>query len=161
MLLDIVIIIVLLACAILLLLLELFFLPGLTFAGIASVLFYGGLLYYSFAHMGVTAGVITLLCAALISCLLIYYFMRSRTLDRMSLKTNITDTAPTKVDASVKVGDMGIAMSRLNPMGTVLIGDITVEARSTGDFIDESTPVRVVKVETTTVVVVPGEPDKE
>ncbi len=155
MLIDIVIILILLALAILLVVLEIFFLPGLTFAGVLSVLFYGGAIYYAFSHAGVTAGVVTLLGGALLTIVAICYFMRSRTLDKMSLKTDIAETAPTRVDASIRVGAEGLALSRLNPMGTVLIEGVTVEARSTGDFIDESTRVRVVKIEPTTVVVSP------
>lgn len=80
--------------------------------------------------------------------------MRSRTLDKMSLHTNIESTAPTEVTDSVKVGDCGVTLSRLNPMGKVLIGDETVEARAY-DFIEEAVNVRVVKVERITIVVEP------
>ncbi len=155
MILDIVIILVLLALAILLVILELFFLPGLSIAGLAAVLFYAGALYYAFAQLGVTMGIITLAAGIVLTGALIYYFMHSRTLDKMALKTDISETAPTKVDTSINVGDRGVALSRLNPMGTVLVGNVTAEARSTGEFIDESTPIKVVKIESTTVVVSP------
>ncbi|MBQ8565049.1 MAG: NfeD family protein [Bacteroidaceae bacterium] len=154
MLIDIVIILVLVALAILLLILEMFFLPGLSVAGFMSVLFYGVALYYSFVHMGVTAGVITLVVAVVATVFFIWYFMRSRTLDKMSLHTNIDATAPTEVASTIKVGDEGVALSRLNPMGRVLIGDASVEARAY-DFIEENTAVKVVKIERTTIVVEP------
>ena len=105
MILDIIIITVLIAIAAALLILELFFLPGLSIAGFFSVAFYGFALYYTIAHMGITVGIITLLIAAIITIALIWYFMRSRTLDKMSLNTNIDATAPTEIDSSVQVGN--------------------------------------------------------
>lgn len=152
MILDIIIITVLIAIAAALLILELFFLPGLSIAGFFSVAFYGFALYYTIAHMGITVGIITLLIAAIITIALIWYFMRSRTLDKMSLNTNIDATAPTKIDSSVQVGNQGIALSRLNPMGRVMIGNRTVEARSL-EFIEEGSQVVVTKIERTTVTV--------
>lgn len=152
MIIDSVIVLVLIALAILLLILELFFLPGISIAGIISVLFYGVAFYYAFANMGTVVGIVAMAVAVLASLFVIWYFMRSRTLDMMSLRTNIDATAPTEVSAAIKVGDEGVALSRLNPMGSVLIGSETVEARAY-DFIEENTPIRVVKVERTTIVV--------
>ena len=154
MILDTVIIIALLSVAILLVILELFFLPGLSVAGFLSVVFYGVAIYFSFSHLGSVAGVITLVVAVLFTLFFIWYFMRSRTLDKMSLHTNIENTAPTRISQSISVGDCGVTLSRLNPMGKVLIGDITVEARAI-EFIDESTHIRVVKVDATNVLVEP------
>lgn len=154
MLLDSIIIVVLLAIAIFLLILELFFLPGLSVAGFLSIVFYGVALYYAFTHMGMVVGMVALTIAILLTILIIWYFMRSRTLDRMSLHTNIDATAPTEVDSTIQVGDVGTTLSRLNPMGRVLIGNTTAEARAI-DFIEENTPVVVTKIERTTIFVEP------
>ena len=156
MILNIVIITILLALAIFLLILELFFLPGVSIAAIFSLAFYGGALYYAFAHISTTVGCITLAIALVVTIIIIWYFMRSRTLDKMSLHTNIDSTAPTEVSNNLHVGDRGIALSRLNPMGRVLIGNITAEAR-TLDFIDEGTPVIIKHIERTTIYVEPIE----
>ena len=142
------------AIAILLLILELFFLPGVSVAGFASVVFYGVALYYAFSRMGMVVGITALAVAVILTIFIIWYFMRSRTLDKMSLHTNIESTAPTRVNERVQVGDSGVTLSRLNPMGRVLVGDVTVEARSF-DYIDEGVKVRITKVEATTVMVEP------
>lgn len=158
---DIIIICILLLLAVALVILELFFLPGLSVAGLAAVLFYGGALYYAFAHLGITAGIATLIGAMVITGFLIYYFLHSRMLDKMKLKTEIDSTAPTSITQGINAGDKGVALSRLNPMGTVLIGGCAVEAHSTGKYIEESTPVRVIKVEPTSIVVSPFIPQEE
>ena len=160
MLFDIVIVVVLLVIAIAMLILELFFLPGFSVAGIFSVIFYGIAYYFAFAFIGITAGVIALSAAVVLSILAIWYFMHSRALDKMSLHTNIEATAPTEVDTRVSVGDEGVSLSRLNPMGRVLLGESVVEARSL-EFIDEGVKVRVIKVERTTVEVEPLKSDAD
>ena len=104
--------------------------------------------------MGMVVGMVALTIAILLTILIIWYFMRSRTLDRMSLHTNIDATAPTEVDSTIQVGDVGTTLSRLNPMGRVLIGNTTAEARAI-DFIEENTPVVVTKIERTTIFVEP------
>lgn len=156
MILNSIIILVLLAIAIVLLILELFFLPGLSVAGFMSVLFYGVALYFAFAHMGVIGGVITLLVALVLTVSLVCYFMRSRTLDKISLHTDIDSSAPTRVNESIKAGAVGTTITRLNPMGRVMVDGITAEARAF-HFIEEGTVVRVMKVESTAVVVEPVE----
>lgn len=160
MILDTIIIIVLLAVAIVLLLLEIFFLPGISVAGIASLVFYAVTIYYAFARLGVMAGFITIIIALLFTILLMWYFMRSRMLDKMSLHTNIDETAPTQVASSIQVGDKGVTLSRLNPMGRVLINNVSVEARAIS-YVDENVEVQVVKVDTTSVLVKPVADDNE
>lgn len=150
---DILIIGTLLIIGIFLIILEIFFLPGITIAGIASVLFLAGAVYYAFAELGVTECLVVLAVAIIASIVVIVWFMRSKTLNRMSLHTEIDSVAPTLVDARVKVGDTGVTLSRLNPMGQVLIGDEKIEAKSLDGFIDEGQSVQVVKVENTSVIV--------
>ncbi len=156
MILDVVILLVLISLAIFLLILELFFLPGVSIAALFSLAFYGAAIFFAFAHIGSTVGFITLIVSLLLTIFIIWYFMRSRTLDKMSLHTNIDSTAPTRVSSNINIGDQGITISRLNPMGRVLIGNVTVEARSI-DFIDEGTPVIIKHIEQTTIFVEPVE----
>lgn len=150
---DILIISTLLAIGIFLIILEIFFLPGITIAGIASFLFLGGAVYYAFAELGTTTGCIVSGTSVVAVIVAIVWFMRSKALSKMSLQTEIDSVAPTLVDSHIKVGDEGITLSRLNPMGQVLIGDEKVEAKSLDGFIDENKPVLVEKVENTSIIV--------
>mgnify|MGYP002556070107 CR=1 FL=1 len=146
---DILIIILLVLIGVVLIILEIFFLPGITVAGFSSLIFFGGGIYYAFVNLGTTAGYVTI-----VACVVgIIWFMRSKSLDRISLKTDIDSVIPTQVNDSIKVGDEGIALSRLNPMGTVLIGTVQVEGKTREDFIDEGSSVIVERVERTSVIV--------
>ena len=150
---DILIIILLVLIGVVLIILEIFFLPGITVAGFSSLIFFGGGIYYAFVNLGTTAGYVTIV-ASVVACVVgIIWFMRSKCLDRISLKTDIDSVIPTQVNDSIKVGDEGIALSRLNPMGTVLIGTVQVEGKTREDFIDEGSSVIVERVERTSVIV--------
>ena len=150
---DILIIILLVLIGVFLIILEIFFLPGITVAGFSSLIFFGGGIYYAFVNLGTTAGYVTIV-ASVVACVVgIIWFMRSKSLDRISLKTDIDSVIPTQVNDSIKVGDEGIALSRLNPMGTVLIGMVQVEGKTREDFIDEGSSIIVERVERTSVIV--------
>ena len=156
MILNTIIIVVLIALAIFLLVLELFFLPGVTVAALFSIVFYSVAIYYAFAHISTTVGYITLVAALLLSVFIIWYFMRSRTLDKMSLHTNIDSTAPTQVSNAIRIGDEGITLSRFNPMGRVRIGNTITDARSF-EFIDEGVAIVVTDIDSHAIYVEPNE----
>ena len=98
---DILIIASLIIGAVILFLVELFVIPGISVAGFLA----GGCIifanYYAFAYMGTTAGVITLIISALACIGSLVWFMRSKTLDKIALKKNITS----KVDRSAEESD--------------------------------------------------------
>ena len=158
---DIFIIALLIFIGLVMVILEVFFLPGITIAGISAVLFFVGAVFYAFMPLGEFAGYITIAVSVIVTIVGIVIFIRSRSLDRMALKTTIDSVAPTLVSDQIKVGDEGVTLSRLNPMGSVLINDVTVEARTREDFIDEDTPVVVEKVDRTTVIVQKKENEKQ
>lgn len=151
--LDIIIICLLVLLGIFLLILEIFFLPGITVAGIGALLFWAGAVYYAFSQLGATAGFWTLGLSVVAGSAGIYWFIRSKSIDRMALKTDIDSVVPTSIDDRVAAGDRGITISRLNPMGTVLINETEMEAKTWDEFIDENTPVIVEKVNKTNIVV--------
>ena len=54
----------------------------------------------------------------------------------------------------VAVGDVGVAISRLNPIGKVLVNDTEIEGKSyDGELIEEETEVEIMKIETYNILV--------
>lgn len=144
---DILIIILLIVAAVILFLVELFVVPGISIAGIlagACALFAN---YYAFAYVGTGAGFLTLLVTCVASIGSLVWFMRSKTLDRLSLRQNITSQIDRDADkANVRPGATGITTTRLALIGYADIGGYIVEVKSTGELLDEHTPIRVVRV---------------
>ena len=83
----------------------------------------------------------------------IWLFLRSRALEKMSLTTVIDGKNEPLKDMNIQVGDTGIALSRLAPMGNVRINGQTVEAKTYDDFIDQGEAVVVKQVFSTNVLV--------
>lgn len=143
---EILIISLLVIVAVILFLVELFLVPGISIAGILA----GGCLlyanYYAFVHLGVAGGCITLAVSAVACIVSLVLFMRSKTLDRVALKKNITSKVDRTAESQVQVGDTGIATTRLALIGYAEIRGHIVEVKSAGGFIDEKTPVAVTRI---------------
>jgi membrane-bound ClpP family serine protease len=150
---DIIIVIVLCAIGILLILVEIFLIPGFTITGIGGAAFSIGGIFYAFAKINATAGIITLLSAGAIIGIAFIYLVKSKALDRIALKTDISSTVAGKELPDISAGDTGISISRLNPIGKVRVNNITMEAKALSDFIDENTVVKVIKVSPTQLIV--------
>lgn len=133
---------------------EIFLLPGLTISGIAGLIFLVGGVYYAYMYMGLMAGNLTLVITVFLLLGSFLYFIKSKSLRRIALTTNIDAKVDTSDLKKIQAGDIGITISRLNPMGKVSINDLTVEAKSMdGEMIDEDTEIEVIKVDWSNVIV--------
>ena len=150
---DIIIVIVLCLIGILLIMVEIFLIPGLTITGIGGAAFSIGGIYYAFRYLGTTAGVITLVSVGLLIGIAFIYLVKSKALDSIALKTDINSTVAAKELTDISEGDTGITISRLNPIGKVRVNNITMEAKTLSEFIDENTAITVIKVFPTQLIV--------
>lgn len=150
---DILIVVGLLVLAIVFLLIELFLIPGLSIAGISSIVLAAISVWYAYSHVGAVAGNITLVGAFVFSGVAIWVFIKSRALEKMSLKTNVTGTVDKINEDQIRVGDKGMSVSRLAPMGKVKVNGVVVEAKTSDEFIDQGTQIVVVEVYQTNVLV--------
>ena len=148
---DILIIIVLIIAAVILFLVELFVIPGISLAGIAAlgcIIFAN---YYAFAHLGTGAGFITLVVSGVACIGSLVGFMRSKTLDKLALKKDITSKIDNSAANKIKVGDMGI--TSLAQIGYAEIEGNIIEVKSTEGLLDEKTPIIVNRIADGTIFV--------
>lgn len=150
---DILIVVVLCIIGILLILAEIFLIPGVTLTALAGIAFSIGGVYYAFRNLGVTAGIIALFSVALVIGIAFVYLVKSKALDKIALKTDSNSTVASNESTAISAGDEGISISRLNPMGKVRVNNITMEAKTLGEFVDENTAVIVLKVSLTQLIV--------
>lgn len=146
-------IIILAALSLVLGLLEIFILPGFGFAGIGSIVcaVVDAILIYN--AYGFSWACIAVVVAILLLVLMLYIVANSRTFDRMSLKASIDSTNATTEQLSVKVGNEGRAITRLALVGNAEIEGKQVEVKSSGEFINSGTPIRVIKVDKAQIIV--------
>ena len=151
---DLIIVALVILLGIIFLLLEIFLLPGMTVSGIAGFIFLVGGITYAYMYMGPVAGNLSLAISGLLLTGSFIYFIKSKSLRRISLTTNIDSKVDTSDLLKINIGDEGVTQSRLNPIGKVLINNLIVEAKSiNGEMIDEDTEVVVNKVEWSNILV--------
>jgi len=150
------VVIILIILGILLFVIEFLLVPGVTIAGIGGLVLTVFGVYKAFNDFGSTTGIWVLIGTLMASVFVIAMSLRARTWKRLMLDTEIkgtVDTAPT--EDQIKAGDGGTTLTRLNPMGKVLVNDQVREAKSTEGFINQHTKIEVVSVEGTRISVKP------
>ncbi len=137
---------------------EVFVLPGFGVAGILGI----GLIVVSlgtalvanvgFAFPGgesLTQAILTMAATLVLLVLLMFslarYAPRTQRMNRLVLHDAVGPDLDV-VAATATLGQRGIALTTLRPAGTVELGGLRVDARSTGDFVLPGTPVEVVRL---------------
>ena len=75
----------------------------------------------------------------------IYLSLKSKTWNKLMLKSQIDGKTNIINEESIKKGDTGITITRLAPMGRVLINGENVEAKAE-QFIDQNVEIEVEKI---------------
>ncbi|MDR0421579.1 MAG: hypothetical protein LBH72_01035 [Proteiniphilum sp.] len=151
---DLIIIIAVILLGTVFMLIEIFLLPGISIAGIAGAIFLTGGIIYAYIFQGSVAGNITLAGTAALLGGSFFWLLKSKSLRKISLETNIEGKVDTSHLQKIAAGDSGMTLSRLNPVGQVLVNGVEVEGKSfDGEFLDEDTEIEVMKVETFSVLV--------
>ncbi len=149
---KIAVVVTLIILGVLFFIIELFLIPGISIAGIFGSILTFASIWYAYAKIGTTAGNITLLGGLILTIVTIWLFIKSKTLEKISLKTNVSGNS-TSIPAEIKIGDKATSLSRLVPMGKILVKNFTIEAKTNDSFIDEGTEVVIKKINKTNVLV--------
>lgn len=150
---EVLIIVALILAGLLLFIVEVFLIPGISIAGIASAICLLYANYYAFDALGLTAGFITL-AASILGCIAITaWFMHSKTVDKLSLKKTLDYKINPLKGLDINIGDEGVTVTRLALIGNADINGHIVEVRSADGLIDEKTLVYVERIVEGTVIV--------
>jgi len=143
---DILIIIGLIVAGLILFIIEVFLLPGISIAGIVSAacLLYAN--YYAFDTLGIIPGCITLAVSAIGVIGITIWFMRSKTVDKLSLKKTIDYRPEPLKGLDLKQGDKGVTITRLALIGNAEFNGRIIEVRSADGFIDEKCEIQVERI---------------
>ena len=150
------VVIILIVLGILLFVIEFLLVPGVTVAGIGGLVLTVFGVYKAFNDFGSSVGVWVLIATLMLSVFVIAMSLRARTWDRLMLKTDVKGSVDSvSLEEDIKTGDVGTCLTRLAPMGKVLVNDIVREAKSIEGYIDEHSDIEVVSVEGTRISVKP------
>jgi membrane-bound ClpP family serine protease len=98
-------------------------------------------------------GFVTIGVVLLLSLAVTILSLRAKTWQRFALKDKMEGVRTRNPAQLVTVAQKGVSVSRLSPMGTVVIDGTTYEAKSLDAYIDPRSEVEVVGVENFTVLV--------
>lgn len=133
---------------------ELVLLPGLSIAGIGALICYGIAIYFGFHTYGTAIGVSVVLAVIIVSTAVTMLSLRAQTWRKLTLNEQIDSRSQDLPEDKIKVGDKGITITRMAPMGKVEINGETFEAKSLGDkFIDPKQGIEVVGFENFNVII--------
>jgi membrane-bound ClpP family serine protease len=132
---------------------ELVFLPGAALGVILSLASYAAATYFAFVRIGMVGGFITLGIIIVLSLIATIISLRAKTWQRFALKNKVEGQSMQTPAEEVRIGDCGVTISRLSPMGKVLIGGKEYEAKSAEAYIDQRTEVTVIGFENFTIIV--------
>jgi len=149
-------IILLILLGVFLFIVEFLLVPGVTIAGIGGAILLGLSVYLAYIHHGNVVGNIILLVTLLFSLGTIIMSLRARTWKRFMLNKNIEGKVEVGLEGDkIKPGDTGKTMTRMNPIGKVMVNDIVVEGKSNSGFLNQQSKIEVIKVLNTQVIVKP------
>lgn len=150
-------IIFLILLGLLLFLLEFLVVPGITVAGIGGAISIVTAVVLAFYYHGSKTGLIVLITTLLVLIITVFFMLKAGTWKKLMLNKTIDSRVDNvkKQEGNVKRGDFGTTITRLNPMGRVLVNDEYYEAKSMDRLIDQGTDIEVIKVEINKLIVKP------
>lgn len=151
------VILILLAIGIIFLLLEILVVPGTTFIGVVGFALVVLSIIQTYIVYGTPSGHYVLAGALVLNTGALVLALKSNTWNKMMLKAEVDSKVNVIDTQKIKPGDEGITISRLSPSGKALFGDEYYEVHSLGGFINQQTPIIVVKIEFSKIIVKPKE----
>jgi len=148
------VVISLVAIGMILLLVEILFVPGTTLVGLVGFIVLGIGVGLSFKYFGREVGWMTLGTTSVIAGLTLYVSFKSSLWSRFALKS--TNTSKVNEDpVGLSVGEEGIALSALRPIGKAEIGKRTFEVKTLGAYVDTGKRIRIIQINSNQIIVEP------
>lgn len=146
-------IVLLILFGVLFLVAELLVITGSVVGAVLALVCYGSAIYLAFAQHGTFAGIVVCAIIALLSLISTIVSLRAKTWRKLSLQQELDSASMPQPEAKLKIGDHGVAVSRLAPAGKVEVCGGIFEARSVDVYIDQRSEIEVVGFENFTVIV--------
>jgi membrane-bound ClpP family serine protease len=149
---SITLIVLLILCGLLFVILEILVIPGV---GVVGILGGAMIIFAIVAAYGLSPlhGHLALAGSLVLSALSIFISIKSNTWKHISLGSSIDSKVNTREENQVIAGDVGVAISRLNPIGKAMIKEEIFEVESREGYIAENQNIEVVSVTTNKITV--------
>ncbi len=150
-----IIILSLLLIGLALIIVELVFIPGTTVVGVLGLVFAIVGIVISYSHFGSDIGLYILLGSLVTTLGAMFYTFRVGAWKRFAHKSSIDSKVNEGIMAYVQIGDEGVTISTLRPMGKAEFHDKTFEVKTSGNYVERGERVKITRIESHQIVVEP------
>ncbi len=150
-----IIIISLLLVGLALTIVELFFIPGTTVVGLLGLIFSIAGIIVSYNQLGASTARYILGGMLIVSTVALVVSFRTGAWSKFSLKSSIDSKVNEGMLATISVGDEGITLSNLRPVGKAEFNQKAYEVKTTGSYIESGGKVKITQIELHQIVVEP------
>lgn len=134
---------------------ELIFIPGTTVVGIIGLVMVISGISLGYDYFGTATGSMILGVTLLGSIGSLVLALRNKTWKKFSLDTSIDSKFNEGLTSSLNIGDEGITLSVLRPMGKAEFNNKTFEVKTLGNYLESGTRVRISRITDNTIIVEP------
>lgn len=153
--LDYILIALLIFSGISLIIVEIIFVPGTTIVGVLGFAMAGYGIYHSYELFGADTGHIVFASTAVITSVTIFYSFKSNAWKRFA-HTDINEGVVNQdLNEDLRVDQEGRTVSSLKPVGKAEFEDKEYEVSSLGDFVEENTPIKIIKILSNKIIIEP------
>jgi len=132
---------------------ELIFIPGTTVVGIVGLILAGFGVVLAYEYFDSTTGTIILILTLGGTIGTIVWALRNKTWKRFSLADTIDSKFNEGLTANLQIGDEGVTVSALRPMGSAEFNNKIFEVKTLGTYLESGTKVKITKVTGNTIFV--------
>jgi membrane-bound ClpP family serine protease len=137
-----------------LLLIEILFVPGTTVVGIIGFVVLAIGVGLSFKYFGREVGWMALGTTSVLAGVTLYVSFKSNLWARFALKSAITSKV-NEDPQGIAVGEEGVALSALRPIGKAEIGKRTFEVKTQGGYVETGKRIRIIQIVSNQIIVEP------
>jgi membrane-bound ClpP family serine protease len=134
---------------------ELVFIPGTTVVGLLGLIFAGAGVVISYHHFGSDIGFYILMGTLTVTLVTLFFSFRSGAWSRFSNKSSIDGKVNEGIAGGLSVGDEGITLSTLRPIGKAEFQNKTFEVKTPGQYVEQGKSVRITQIRMNDIVVEP------
>jgi membrane-bound ClpP family serine protease len=145
---------ILILFGIILIVLEILIIPGFIVGIIGGIFILSGLLWTA-SVLGNQAAIITGIVTLLLLGVCILLAFKTGVWKKFSLQIKLEGRVNEIDTSTIKIGDSGVAVSSLRPMGTIRVNGIKFQASTEGRIVPPNFPVLIVRIEGDRVIVEP------
>jgi membrane-bound ClpP family serine protease len=138
-------IILIISLGFILFLIEFLVIPGISVAGVAAFLLVAGGVILGYVFHGAATGNIILIITAVGMFALLIGVLKLKTWTKVGLKSTI-DGRVGVIGDELSVGDEGITVSKLSPIGKAVFKEKTYEVTSDGSYLDANKEIIVIRI---------------